>query len=466
MTNNDTTGTTQINDNDVIEINDDFELEDDFELDDEFELDDDYIFDEHEIQEEINEAVKRIIEEEKVEETTPIDNYDYECEEDSPKLTIAYQKVEEARLKKEKEMKKMEKKTNEKGCLSFMIAFWFRTAVLSIAIYLVSQFLSSLGNNDYVINRQSKVGVPMFKTIEDYTEEEINEVVLTAMNKNIYLTQEEKEIVYELKNIISDNPYLDKEKAEKQLSEIEIEYTNKDDQFGEQVVGVYDYNTNTIKMFSDIDKTEKRNVAHELVHGIFYNETTAQIPSFMQEGTTQILVDEYLSDVPSYEESTYPYEVTAVKLLCEMTDSDTVLKAYTTGDMSGIKNKLAMTIGIEKANEFIINLDNVFKASQSGKNVDLEELASVIRIADDFYLAKNSNIEDLEAYSYYRGILQHLGTKEKKVELNIYLAEKGIYVKPYFSNKLKKNFDKPYYYDYNAASIIRNGREAKEYIKY
>ena len=77
-----------------------------------------------------------------------------------------------------------------------------------------------------------------------------------------------------------------------------------------------------------------------------------------------------------------------------------------------------------------------------------------------------ANIEDLEAYSYYRGILQHLGTKEKKAELNIYLAEKGIYVKPYFSNKLKKNFDSPYYYDYNAASIIRNGKEAKEYIKY
>ena len=454
MINNDTTETIETIENDVIETTDDFELDDDFEIS------------EDEIQEEINEAVKRIIEEEKVEEKTPRDYYDYDCFEEEPKLTIAYQKVEEARLKREKEMKKMEKKTNEKGCLSFMIAFWFRSFVIAVAIYLASQFLSSLGENDYIINRQSKVGVPMFTTTEDYNEEEINEVVLTAMNKNIYLTEEEKEIVYNLKNIISDNPYLDKAKAEKQLSEIEIEYTNKDNQYGEQVVGVYDYNTNTIKMFSDIDKTEKRNVAHEFVHGIFYNEITAQIPSFMQEGTTQILVDEYLSDVPSYEESTYPYEVTAVKLLCEMTDSDTVLKAYTTGDMSEIKNKLAMTIGIEKANEFILNLDNVFKASQSGKNVDLEELASVIRIADDFYLAKNSNVEDLEAYSYYRGILQHLGTKEKKVELNIYLAEKGIYVKPYFSSKLKKNFDSPYYYDYNAASLIRNGREAKEYIKY
>ena len=133
MINNDATETTQINDNDVIETNDDYELEDDFELDDEFELDDDYEFDEDEIQEEINEAVKRIIEEEKLEETIQRDNYDYECEEEAPKLTIAYQKVEEARLKKEKEMKKMEKKTNEKGCLGFMIGFWFRTAVLSIS---------------------------------------------------------------------------------------------------------------------------------------------------------------------------------------------------------------------------------------------------------------------------------------------------------------------------------------------
>ena len=79
-----------------------------------------------------------------------------------------------------------------------------------------------------------------------------------------------------------------------------------------------------------------------------------------------------------------------------MTDSDTVLKAYTTGDMSEIKNKLAMTIGIEKANEFILNLDNVFKASQSGKNVDLEELDMSVR---SFVCLKRAGIETLNKNS-------------------------------------------------------------------
>ena len=48
----------------------------------------------------------------------------------------------------------------------------------------------------------------------------------------------------------------------------------------------------------------------------------------------------------------------------------------------------------------------------------------------------------------------------------MYLSEKGIYVKPYFSKKLKENFDGPYYSDYKIASQIRNEQEAKEYIKY
>ena len=363
-------------------------------------------------------------------------------------------------------MKNLEKKSSEKGCLSFFIAFWFRSFVLSVAIYLAMQFLNSLGDNDYVINKQSKIGLPMFKTTEDYYDDDTNEIVLTAMNNNEYLATEEKEIIYDLKSIITDNPYLDRTYAEKQLSNIEIEYTQKDNKFNENVAGVYDYNSNTIKMFSEREQTPKINVAHEIVHGIFYNEKTANLPTFMQEGVTQLLVDEYFSAVPSYEESTYPYEVTIIKLLCEMTDSDTVLKAYTTGDMTSIINKIGITMGISRTNEFIKNLDKIFVAHQNGNPINLKELAAVIKFADEYYLEKNSNVEELEAYSYYRGILQYMNSSETQADLNIYFAEKGIYVKPYFSSKLKENFDKPYYYDYNAASIIRNGKEAKEYIKY
>ena len=355
---------------------------------------------------------------------------------------------------------------NEPGCLTVFLKLWFRTSIVSIILYLLSQFFNSLDGNDFILNRESKVGQPTFNTTQTLVEEPTNEVVLTALNNNHTLTEEEKSLISSLENIISENPYLDTEKAEQQLSEIRIRYTNKDNQYSDNTVGVYDYNTNTINMFSDKDKTAKANLAHEVVHGIFHNEKTANIPEFIREGVTQELVDEYLSNVPSYEESTYPFEVTVVKMLCEMTDKDTVLKAYTTGDMRELKMKLSGVMGANETEKFITNIENIFKTYHEGKEVSLEQLASVIKYADSYFVENDSNIEKLEAYSYYRGIIQQLGTKEPSVGLNMYLSEKGIYVKPYFSEKLKEKFNGPYYSDYKTASQIRNEHEAKEYIRY
>lgn len=349
------------------------------------------------------------------------------------------------------------------GCLTVFLKLWFRTFIVSSVLYLLSQLFSS-GDN-YVINRQSKIGQPMFNTTtQEQSIDYSNEVVLSAMYNNS-LSNEEKMLVASLSQMISENPYIDKDRAKQQLSEIEIEYTKKDSRYRDSIAGLYDYNTNTIKMFSEKEKTSKRNVAHELVHGVFYNEKTTNAPSFVREGATQVLVDEYLSKVPCYEEGTYPFEVTGIKLLCEMTDSNTVLKAYTTGDMREIKYKLSKVMDYNETELFIANMEDVFKAHREGQEVSLEKLASVIKYADSYFKNNNSSTEKLEAYNYYRGILQQLGTDEPKVGLNMYLSEKGIYVKPYFSKKLKANYEGSYYYDYRTASNIRNGKEAKEYIK-
>lgn len=427
----------------------------------------------NDIQREINNAGRKIKSEEARKKQSGQYRYSYQngqktnsTQRQNQQRKTTYQQQTTQTRQPSKVNHKQTEKRNENGCLSFVIAFWIRSFVLSAAIYLAMQFLNSLVGNDYVINRQSKVGVPMFNTTQEDTQDEVNEVVLTAMNENYSLTDDEKKIIESLDKIILENPYLDKAKAKKQLSEIEIEYTKKDSRYKDNTVGIYDYNTNTIRMFSDKNKTSKRNVAHELVHGIFYNENTANIPSFMQEGVTQELVDEYLSNVPCYEESTYPFEIAAVKLLCEMTDSDTVLKTYTTGDMSVLNNELSKVMPYDKSEEFISNIEEVFKNHREGKEVNLETLANIIRYADSYFTANNSDVYKLEAYNYYRGILQQLGTDEPRVGLNMYLSEKGIYVKPYFSEHLKANYDGPYYYDYRDASRIRNGKEAKEYIRY
>lgn len=84
-----------------------------------------------------------------------------------------------------------------KGCLSFMLAFWFRSAVLSIAIYLAMQFLGLLGGNDFVLNKESKVGPVTFQTQEyDLTDQDIE--TFSALMNDELLSEEQKEIVYSL----------------------------------------------------------------------------------------------------------------------------------------------------------------------------------------------------------------------------------------------------------------------------
>lgn len=86
-----------------------------------------------------------------------------------------------------------------KGCLSFMLAFWFRSAVLSLAIYLAMQFLGLIGGNDLVLNKESKVGPATFSTTQEYdlTDEDIE--VFSALMNDELLSEDQKQVVYSLK---------------------------------------------------------------------------------------------------------------------------------------------------------------------------------------------------------------------------------------------------------------------------
>lgn len=83
-----------------------------------------------------------------------------------------------------------------KGCLSFMLAFWFRSAVFSLAIYLALRFLGLVGGNGMVLNRKSLEGPVTFASQEyELTDQDIE--TFTALI-NDSLTGEQKEVVYSL----------------------------------------------------------------------------------------------------------------------------------------------------------------------------------------------------------------------------------------------------------------------------
>ena len=84
-----------------------------------------------------------------------------------------------------------------KGCLSFMLAFWFTSAVFSLAIYLALRFLGLVGGNGMVLKKESLEGPVTFATQEyDLTDQDLE--TFTALMTD-QLTGEQKEVVYSLR---------------------------------------------------------------------------------------------------------------------------------------------------------------------------------------------------------------------------------------------------------------------------
>ena len=77
-----------------------------------------------------------------------------------------------------------------------MLAFWFRSAVFSLAIYLALRFLGLVGGNGMVLKKESLEGPVTFATQEyDLTDQDLE--TFTALMTD-QLTGEQKEVVYSL----------------------------------------------------------------------------------------------------------------------------------------------------------------------------------------------------------------------------------------------------------------------------
>lgn len=83
------------------------------------------------------------------------------------------------------------------GCLSFMLAFWFRSAVLSLAIYLAMRFLGLIGGNDLVLKRESLEG-PVIYNSQEYELTDADLEAFTALMNDELLTEDQKEYIYSL----------------------------------------------------------------------------------------------------------------------------------------------------------------------------------------------------------------------------------------------------------------------------
>ena len=281
--------------------------------------------------------------------------------------------------------------------------------------------------------------------VKDHTGIETNDnpnlVLIHAIMNNNKLDDEEKEYFYKLLDLISENPYIDKKATYNHLHDLDIVYTKRPAEYDETVLAIYSESENVVKVFESKDSFNEEIFFHELVHSIFTNEVTINLPKFILEGQTELLTNEYISEKPFIERTTYPFEVAMVKILCEMVGEDEVLKTYTTGDMNSLYDKLNYTNNRKEAVDFVSNIDNIFRAFQDGKTIPIEKYNNMISYMDNFFNSNYQNdIEKLEIYNYYRGIIYLLNEEKPYEAYNKYIEENGVIVKAYYSDKLKETY--------------------------
>ena len=295
-----------------------------------------------------------------------------------------------------------------------------------------------------IVERNEKTEEQMLQELYDETGIDINNrnlLILYAVLRNNNLDDNEKDCIYKLSTLICENPYLDIELSYDSLSKLKIEYLGKSDEYDDDTLAVYSNNDNTISVFQIKEETNYEILLHELVHSIFTNDKTIKLPKFLIEGETELLTNEYLSNTPFLEKATYPYEVTMVKLLCEMVGADSVLEAYTTGDLNAINSKLIYDDNYFETTKFLNNIDIIFKALSNNEKIPEKSYNEFIVYMDKFFENNYSNDQEKqELYEYYKGIFNKIYKDDPYTEYNNYINENGIIIKPYYSEQLKNNY--------------------------
>ncbi len=290
----------------------------------------------------------------------------------------------------------------------------------------------------------------MIEKVEDYfgeeTEEEKNnrnlQKLLVAIINNEHLSKQEKEVIYSLKDLMSENEYLNTLIAKAALSTVKVEYDCPlRSGLEENVLAAYFDIPHKIEVYGPKNYTRDEVLTHEFIHCIYTRTPLTSTPSYFIEGMTELLNNEYISNDHYAELNSYPFEIASVKILCELIGSDNVLKAYSKGNISIIKDNLERIGGTERTENFLTNLNSIFESYEANKDINEEEFKQVITYLDSYFIYLKDNENGLDQYNnylYYRGIIQCMTREEPISDYLIYLAENGILNKPYFSEKLKE----------------------------
>ena len=298
------------------------------------------------------------------------------------------------------------------------------------------------------------------KTIGKKITEEDNTIVLGAVLNNKHLTEKEKEIIYECDDLLEDNPYLIKSAAYNNLEKLDIKY-NEDADFGKEVLGVYIQGDNEITIIKD--NSENDTIHHELVHCIYSQHYYETLPKFFNEGMTELLTNEYFADNPFLEEKSYPFEITMIKMLCELVGEDIVLETYSKEDISILENAIKEKTNLSNPHEFIEYIDSVMTSLEEYKTIDEDKLSSIINVFDIYYENYDKESIEYKMYKQNTTIMKFLKSSVPYSAYEYELMLNGYYVKPYFNKDLKDKYPIPFHVEYYQDLESKN--DIKKYSK-
>ena len=312
----------------------------------------------------------------------------------SEKLSIdeLYKLIDEIK-KDEEEYKKIVqerkiRRTNHNKKVSIIL---LRRLLYYITFLVVGTFLvnttskkNPFKNTELVMSKeeQSRIINDLEKKLNIHisAEDAENYILLNSIFNNKNLTEEQQLETFDLLPLLSDNENIDKENFYDTLENLEIEYITRPEFLKDTIAGTYFFPLHSISIYvSEKDDKNDEILNHEKIHSLYTNIKNFAIPHFLCEGMTEILKNEYFSNHPFSELRCYIYETTLVKLICEILDPDTVLEAYTTGDMNLIYDKMDSIYGSPGDSKKIISkideiLEKYYDPNYSFSKKELKDL--------------------------------------------------------------------------------------------
>ena len=331
---------------------------------------------------------------------------------------------------------------------------FFSTLLCFVLVYMVSNYFfgeKNVSNNSdntlnysYVSMQEDEIEETISKLEEEFNikvdDDHKDELLfLNSIYENNNFTDKQKNVLYGVYSILDDIDSIDRENAYKALSNVEIFYNNKGEDIPSNVLGDYNYKNYRINIYSE--DVEYKILVHEVLHAIFTSSKTVDLPDAFSEGMIELLANEYFSTDPFVEELSYPYEVSFVKMLCEVVGPETVIETLCTGNFNTITNKLDNYNNTNYSSKEI--LDCFFKASdtvKSGKIVDNDDYNKKFVLMKKIYANAHPYGENLKEFSYNFDLCSSVFEEDPFYFYQEYLIYNGALQKGYISSDLKKDY--------------------------